>query len=58
MLVSVDNIHEALFLTNASTNKVVEVLTRYIAQDGIFQMMRNDLRTAIKSKKSATLYKV
>ena len=54
MLVSVDNNSgwpEALFLTNRTTERVLEFLAEYIAQHGIPQRIRTDTGAAFKSKK-------
>ena len=52
MFIFVDNNSdwpEALFLTNPTTERVLEFLAEYIAQHGIPQRRRTDPRTAFKS---------
>ena len=53
LLVSVDNNSgwpEALFLTNPTTERVLEFLAEYIAQHGITQRIRTDPGTAFRSE--------
>ena len=60
LLVSVDNYAgwpDAFFLTNLTTDKVVEFLTEYVAKNGISKRIRTDPGSVFFSEKFETFCK-